>query len=169
MAWTTISDFTDEQVISATIMNQLADNIEFLANTTQGDSEVTTEQTTTSATFVSIGASFEKTISMTGGNLLVLLTGMTRVTGVGTEVGYFDIELDAARLGHTTEGLMVVQRETNAGTVTGTPPYSMIFGRIITGLSVASHTIKIMWMVDSGGTFRLGYSGTAIRLYVKEI
>jgi hypothetical protein len=168
MAWTSVSAFTDQQVVTHTIMNQLADNIDYLRSRVTDTSLVSAETTTTSTTFVSMGASFEKTITTYGGPVLVLLTGAVRVTGVGTEIGRFDIEVDGARIGHTTGGIMAFERETNAGSVTATPPYTVNIGAFITGLSAASHTIKMMWTVASGGTLRIGHNASDVRFYVKE-
>lgn len=171
MAWADVAAFTENQVVDADDLNQLADNIEYLANPNQETAFLGSgpELTTTSTSWVSVSASLEKTITTTGRPLLVLLQGSVRVTGSGSEIGHFDIEIDGSRIGHSTEGIVSVGRETNAGSVVTTPPYFASIGAIITGLSAASHTVKIMWIVDSGGTLRLGYGAAAIRLWVREL
>lgn len=171
MSWGTVAAFTENEVVNAAKLNQLADNIEYLRapNFLSTFLGVGPELTTTSTSFVSLGANFEKTITTTGRPLLVLLLGSVRVTGSASEIGNFDIEVDSSRIGHSTEGIASVGRETNAGAVVTTPPYYASIGSIISGLSAASHTIKMMWAVDSGGTLRLGYGAAAIRYYVMEL
>lgn len=172
MAWGTVAAFTDNEVVIAAKLNQLADNIEYLRAPNQYEyfNGLGPEMTTTSGTFVSLGANFEQaTFACTGRPILVLLQGSVRVTGAGSEIGNFDIEVDGSRIGHSTEGIVSVGRETNAGTVVTTPPYFASIGAIITGLSVANHAFKMMWTVDAGGTLRLGYGAAAIRFWIREL
>jgi hypothetical protein len=172
MAWATVAAFTDNEQVTAAKLNQMADNIEYLRAPNQyeffdGDGP---EMTTTSTSFVSLGANFEQAnFACTGRPILVLLQGSVRVTGAGSEIGNFDIEVDGSRIGHTTEGIISIARETNAGSVVTTPPYYASIGSIITGLSSGNHSFKMMWAVDSGGTLRLGYGAAAIRFYVREL
>lgn len=171
MAWGTVAAFTDSEVVTHTKMNQLCSNIDYLRNANKATTflGLGPELTTTSTSFVSMGANFEKTITCTGRPLLVLLQGSVRVTGAAAELGRFDIEVDGSRIGGTTAGLSTVGRQAFAGSVVAVTPYLASIGAIITGLSAASHTIKMMWNVDSGGTLRIGYGNAAIRFYVKEL
>lgn len=170
MAWTAIAALTDGQVPNAALMNQLAGNVDYLRAPNAYVYQVTAGQTTTSLSFVSMGANFEQaSFAMSGGKMLVLLTGMVRVTGAGTEIGNFDIEIDGSRIGHSTGGIMAVQRETNAGSITATPPYMANIGYIISGLSVGNHAVKMMWKVATGGTLRIGHDGSVVRFYIKEL
>lgn len=172
MSWGTVAAFADNEVVTHTKMNQLCSNIDYLRNANKATTflGLGPELTTTSTTFVSMGANFEKlNFSSTGRPLLVLLQGSVRVTGAGTENGRFDIEVDGTRIGGTTAGLVTVGRQAFAGSVVAVTPYLASIGAIITGLSVATHNIKMMWNVDSGGTLRIGYGNAAIRFYVKEL
>lgn len=172
MAWATVAAFTDSEVVTAARLNQMADNLEYLRNSNEyaffdGDGP---EMTTTSATFVSMGADFEQAaFACTGRPVLVLLQASVRVTGAASEIGNFDIEVDGSRIGHSTEGIVSVGRETNAGTVVTTPPYYASIGAIITGLSAGNHSFEMHWAVDAGGTLRVGYGNAAIRFYVREL
>ncbi len=170
MAWTAISDFTNGQVVTATILNQLVGNLAYLSNRNSYSFEENGVLTTTGGTFVSMGANYEYTIAMTGGPLLVLLTGQVRVTAGGApEYGYFDIELDGTRLGHTTDGLSIIERETNTGTVDNNFAVMMSLGRIISGLSVANHTVKMMWRDNGSGAVQIGYGPSRVKFLVKEL
>lgn len=172
MSWGTVAAFTENEVVPASKLNQLADNIEYLRAPNQYEVfyGVGPEMTTTSGSFVSLGAAFEQAAFVTTGRpLLVLLQGSVRVSGSGTEQGHFDIEIDGSRIGHSTAGIVTVQRETNAGSVVTTPPYYASIGAIITGLAAGTHSIEMHWAVDSGGTLRLGYGTAAVRWYVREL
>lgn len=172
MAWGTVAAFTDNEVVTAAKLNQLADNIEYLRAPNQyeffdGNGP---EMTTTSTSFVSMGTDFEQlTFACTGRPVLVLLQGSVRVTGSASEIGRFDIKVDFARIGGSTQGLAAVGRETNAGSVVTTPPYFASIGAVITGLSAGNHGFTMMWAVDSGGTLRLGYGASAIRFWIREL
>lgn len=172
MAWVDIAAYTENQVLDAADLNQLADDIEYLRDPNEyayfyGNGP---EMTTTSTSFVSMGANFEQAAFLcTGRPVLVLLEGSVRVTGVAAEIGHFDIEVDGARIGSAGNGLVSVGRETNAGSVVSTPPYYANIGAIITGLAAGTHSIKMMWVVDSGGTLRIGYGAGAVRFYVREL
>lgn len=172
MAWKNIAAYSENQVLDADDLNDLADNIEYLRapNSYEVFYGVGPEMTTTSTTFTSLGAAFEvAAFACTGRPLLVRLLGSVRVTGSGSENGHFDIEIDGSRIGHTTAGIATVTRETNAGSVVTTPPYYASIGRIITGVAAGNHSVKMMWVVDSGGTLRLGYGNAAVRWYVREL
>lgn len=172
MAWGTVAAFTNNEVVSAAKLNQLADDIEYLRAPNQYAYfyGLGPEMTTTSGTFVSLGANFERTsFACTGRPILVLLLGSVRVTGSATELGHFDIEVDGSRIGGTTQGLVTVGRETNAGSVVTVPPYYASIGTIVPGLAAGNHSFKMMWAVDSGGTLRLGYGNAAIRFYIREL
>lgn len=171
MAWGTVAAFTENEVVTHTKLNQLADNIDYLRAPNQYEYTYnSTEMTTTGTSFASLGANFEQTsFACTGRPILVLLVGSVRVTGSGSEIGNFDIEVDGSRIGHSTEGIVSIGRETNAGTVVTTPPYYASIGSIITGLSAGNHSFKMMWAVDSGGTLRLGYGAAAVKFVIREL
>lgn len=172
MSWAAVSAFTENHVVTAAELNQMADNIDYLRSPNQYEyfNGLGPEMTTTSGTFVSLGGSFEQAaFACTGRPVLVLLQGSVRVTGAAAEIGNFDIEVDGSRIGHSTEGIVSVGRETNAGSVVSTPPYFASIGAIITGLSAANHAFKMMWAVDAGGTLRLGYGAAAIRFWIREL
>jgi len=171
MAWGTVAAFTDNEVVTAAKLNQLADNIEYLrASNEYVYLYNSTEMTTTSGTFVSLGANFEQAaFACTGRPILVLLQGSVRVSGAGSEIGNFDIEVDGSRIGHSTDGLVSVQRETNAGSVVTTPPYHASIGAIITGLAAGNHAFKMMWAVEAGGTLKLGYGSGAVKFCIREL
>jgi len=171
MAWGSVAAFSENDVVTAAILNQMADNIEYMRAPNQyAYLYNSTEMTTTSGTFVSLGANFEQaTFACTGRPLLVLLQGSVRVTGSSAEVGHFDIEVDSSRIGDSAVGIISFARETFGGSVLTNAPYLTSIGAIITGLAAGNHSIKMMWIVDSGGTLRLGYGGAAVKFIIREL
>lgn len=172
VTWVNIPAYTENQVLEAADLNQLADNLEYLRDPNEyaffdGNGP---EMTTTSTSFVSMGSDFEQAaFACTGRPVLVMLQASVRVTGSAAEIGHFDIEVDGARIGSAGNGLVSVGRETNAGSVVSTPPYYATIGAIIMGLAAGNHSFEMHWAVDSGGTLRVGYGAGAVRFYVREL
>lgn len=166
MAWTEIATLTQGQVITHTILNQMNDNIEYLRQPNDAVSTIIGTVTTTSATLVSMGTDFEKTIVTYGGPVLVLLTGPVKVTGADVQ-GTFDIEVNSVLIGGA--GISFFVGETNAGTFVNRPAYNCTIGYLIDGLSAGTYTFKMMWAVAATGTLQLGTGGVANRFIVREM
>lgn len=146
--------FTDGVAPSAADLNKLLDNMEWLHAPPADKFEYSgANLTTTSTTWASIGASWEKTIVTSGGYVLLLLAVQVRFL-------YIDIEVDGARLGHATTGL---------GTYAGSFQHQIYIPRPIFNLAAGSHTFKAMWARNTAGTPGTLFADQQPRFYVREM
>lgn len=152
--FTTPPTFTPGQIVGATDFNAyLRDNpLYLLARPHQSVlRDNAAAYTTTSTSFVDIDATNLKiTISISGSAVLVGFAATCSLNN--TAYASFDIDVDGTRWGAAgAEG--IVSHHFSGGT------FNVSFVVLVTGLSVASHTLKIKWKT-SANTLSL-YSGAA--------
>lgn len=114
--------------------------------------------TTTSASFVAIdGTNLSITKTINSGKVLISFCGVT--TGSGAAAITFDIDIDGTRYGSAgTDGIAATQ-----GSVA---PLTVSFCIIADGLSVGSHTFKIMWKTSAGTASLYSGNGTGGADYI---
>jgi hypothetical protein len=154
MAWTAPKEWDVGDLLTAVDMNTyVSDNTAALKNPPTA-SYVTDESSnfqTTSNSFVDVNAVFNLTLTTSGGDLLICFSG-TILTGASVVVA-LDVELDGTRIGGN-DGIIANGINSNA-------PWSFV--RLKTGVSAASHTLKLQWKT-SGSTATM-YAGAGSSNY----
>jgi hypothetical protein len=115
-----------------------------LATRAEYDASGDSDYTTTSTSFVSVGANFALTIVTSGGDVEMGFTCNGNNSGAGG-LTYFDVyeSVAAARLGNT-DGLSYLRPE-GAGN-----SHNLSFTFRATGLAAGSHTFTLYWKVSAG-------------------
>jgi hypothetical protein len=153
MAWTAPPSFSTGELVPASKMQIISDDLSYLLNRPKGAvlRDNGSNYTTTSTSFVDVDATNLKiTITLSGSAVAVGFTGVTALDNTG--VTYWDIDVDGTRQGAAgTDGLYA--------TNLGTPNASMYI--LVTGLSTGSHTFKLKWKTTSPRTSSL-YSGNGV-------
>lgn len=155
-----LSDFTENQIISVELLNDIINDIEFLREPPQGLYEIISsgaDLTTTSTSFVDM-TGFTRTVISSGGILEVSFNG--RLDHSGSAGFVIDIVVDGVSLsGGNADG---VYKNTRADLV----QYANI--RRFLNLPAGSHTIKLQWKLTSAGTGTLRAASNP-QFYVREI
>jgi hypothetical protein len=158
MAWSTPPTFSTSELVPASKLTQLSDDLSYLLNrpkaSTFRDNGAT--YTTTSTSFTPIDSTnLSYAINMSGSVALITVLGQTDDNGTNQTL-FFDIEVDAVRLGAgATDGLCGNQH----GTISAADD-SLSMAVIRSGLTASSHTFRPVWRV-SGGTGRI-HSGNGV-------
>jgi len=148
MVWTTPrTDFAFNYIVTEDDMNDIGANLVVLKAPVTDKVEATddggppTTTTTTSTTFVT-PTGYSKTITTTGGDVLISFqSGIYYSTATG--LIWFDFSVDTVRVGASTNGLAV-------RTVAATPWYDFISMQyLVQGLSAGSHTFDVKWKISN--------------------
>ena len=133
MAWTTPkTDWETGELVAASDMNEIGENLAALRQPATAVGITTERITTTSDAFADVdSANMNLTITTTGGDVLVMFTGM--VILAGNTPAYFDLEVDGVRLGGS-DGIRSA-KSLALGVVS--------ISRLIQSLSAGSHTFKL--------------------------
>jgi hypothetical protein len=161
MAWTTPPSWTTSQLVTATQIQVLSDDLSYLLN--RPNSAVKRdnggEYSTSSTSFVDIDATNLKcTLSISGSAVLVGFTGMIFNTNGGASVTCLDITVDGTRIGSAGgEGLA---GKVQSGAFTPVRE-SISFVALVTGLSAGSHTFIVQWKANAASaTLQSGAAGS---------
>lgn len=150
------SGVTNRELITATIMNaHVRDQLTALKTPAYGFTYVdeAADYTTTSTSFVDVDATdLAITIVTGGGTLIIGFTGSVYNATANTII-YFDVDIDGTRVG-LDDGLTIWYADNRD---------SVSFTCLKSGLSAASHVIKLQWKT-SGGTATL-YAGAGTATY----
>ena len=155
MAWTTPLTWEDGRLVTASDMNTyISDNLTHLYDRLATNDEYTANEasdyTTTSTSFVDIDATnLSLTITTHGGDVLVGFTGFVQLSGAGTQYVHFNVDVDGSPQ-FADDGLGGAW---DAGT-----RKLVSFVVLIEGLTAGSHTFKLKWKSQIGGTITL-YAG----------
>lgn len=145
MAWTTPKTWASEPLTSIDLNTYIRDNQNYLKSridsTAQQYIRTSGNYTTTSSSLVDVDATnMALTITTSGKDVLVTLVGYISESN-GNQV---DIAVD---VDGGTDVKTLVSVEGNAG-----ENQNVSFGLIWSGLSAGSHTFKLQWARDGGGT-----------------
>jgi hypothetical protein len=163
MAWTAPTTRATDDLINASIWNtDVVDNLAFLKNPTSGVATLTTQLTTTSTSFTD-ATGLSVTMTTSGGNVMCVFNASVGNNGASQNI--FTLDVDGTDQG-ATDGLLSVTASAIAANAS--------FVYVVTGLSAASHTIKVQWRVSGGtGTLFANNSSTnfkpALALYCVEM
>ena len=142
MAWTTPkTDWATGELVTAEDMNAVGENLAQLGNVRSAVAVYTTTEriSTASRTFVDVDSiNLNLTITTTGGDVLVQFSGS--VDHDHSALGYYDVEVDGARLG----GANGIRTDKYVDGVVVT------FSHLIQDLSAGSHTFKLQWRTNTG-------------------
>ncbi len=145
MAWTTPkTDWTTGELVSASDMNSIGENLNTLRQKAIATSTLTNGiDATLGSSFVDVdSANLNLTITTVGGDVMVHFCGsVDRRGGTTSTRVHIDIEVNGARQGGDT-GILVYQFKTDQ--------HNMSFTRLIQGLSAGSHTFKLQWKGGAG-------------------
>lgn len=149
MAWTDIADFTKNQPITRTILNNMLANLAFLRDRPRyfyqrdfGDADYTE----TSTAFVNVDATnMQTTLTTYGNDIRVRWSGVFDQTAVGNNVT-FEVVIDSTPVSNDAtngvggfEGTAIVDNITR-----------QFFEVVIPNVSAGSHTITLQWRVTAG-------------------
>ena len=162
MAWTTPkTDWTTGELVSASDMNSIGENLAALKQPAPAVGETTAHITKNSGSFVDIDRdNLNLTITTRGGDVLVHFHGSVRHTDGGRSATvYFDIDVDSSRQGGN-DGIMENKMDGHY--------HSVSFTRLIQNLSAGPHTFKLQWRENSGSG-RGAILAPKAQLWVREI
>lgn len=146
--------FTNSVATPAADLNKLLENMEWMHAPPADEYEYSgSDLTTTSTSWASIGANWERTITTSGGHVLIILRLQIRFL-------YIDIDVDGTRLGHATTGL---------ATFAGSFQHQVYIPRPIFNLAAGSHTFKAMWARNTAGTPGTIFADPQPAFYVREL
>lgn len=150
--WTAMKDLDTGDLVTATDMDAIRGNIEYLLSPNAGRTLYTGgAYTTTSTSFVDVdgaGTALEVTITTHGGPVLVCLTGSVTNNASGSRT-YVDIAVDGTRLGRAG-GLIELRHCANNAEM------SAVISILVTGLAAGSHTFKPQWRTDANTSTFIG-------------
>lgn len=157
MAWTTPKTWSVDELLTAADLNeQLRDNMNELKAPPSANYELdeSSDFTTTSTTFVDVGAALELTVNTNGGDVMVHFHGaITNQTG-GEKV-MLDVAVDGVR--EAGDDGIVLAKPSGAFEVV-----PVCFTRLITGLSAGAHTFKLQWAVSAGTGYLYAGAGSSV-------
>lgn len=144
MAWTPPRTWSADELIDETILNtHVRDNLAWLKTPPNGRATLSSQVTTTSTSFTDI-TGLSVTMTTSGGNVLCFFTGA--LANSGSYYSLVTLNVDGTVVGGT-DGLV---------TVLAASSQNVSFAYVLTGLSAASHTIKMQWKTaNAGGTVTL--------------
>ena len=159
MAWTTPkTDWTTGELVSASDMNSIGQNLVALKNLPKAVGGTTAEISASSGSFVDVDSeNLNLTITTTGGDVLAHFHGSVSLGR--REGGYFDVDVDGTRQGDNS-GILRSYFNARDGSVY----HAVSFTRLIQNLSAGSHTFKLQWRTN--GTISLK---TGAQFWVREI
>src|SRR5262245_61351961 len=145
MAWTTPPSWTTSQLVTATQMQVLSDDLSYLLN--RPNSAVKRDNgatyTTTSTSFADIDATNLKiTMSISGSAVLLAFTCAATLST--TAYMTFDFDVDGTRYGSAGADGISSHNFINA------IPKGVTMVALVTGLSTGSHTFKVKYKVNTG-------------------
>lgn len=155
MAWTTPPSWSTSQLVTATQMQVLSDDLSYLlnrpGNAVKRDNG--SNYTTTSTSFGDIdGTNLKITLACSGSAVLLAFTGSCTVTS-GSYI-MFDFDIDGTRFASAGADGLTAHQLINAN------PSCICMAVIVTGLSAGSHVFKVQWRVSGGtGTLASGNGG----------
>lgn len=142
MAFTTPRTWVTGELITASIMNtHIRDNLLYLISRNLFYVlESTSTYTTTSTTFTAVHANFSKTVTTSGGTVVLYLSGI--LSSSASVATYIGVSVDGA----TPTNYNYYQ------TANANADYRGHFSLVIyvTGLSAASHSFNVQWQTASG-------------------
>jgi hypothetical protein len=149
MAWTAPPSFTTGELVPASKMQIISDDLSYLLNRPKGSTfrDNGANYTTTSTSFVAVDSTnMKQTITMSGSSALVGFAGTVFNTDAGNVgINCLDITVDGVRAGAAgTDGIVVM---VDLGSVTHQTNGS--FSILVTGLSTGSHTFALVWRTNN--------------------
>ena len=152
MAYSTLPIVAAGDVIRSSTWGNIARaNEEYLfsGRPTDSDGGVAIAVTTTSTTYAEMDATnLKKSITVNNGRLLVVFSAYIVTDNVSTHKGYVTVYVDSVDIGDATYGIYTCYTNTAR---------SFHWMKILTGLSVGAHEIKIMGKVENAAqTLRIG-------------
>lgn len=157
MAWSTPPTWTPGQLVGATDMAILSNDLTYLLNrpsqTIKRDNNAT--YVTSSTTFVDIdGTNLSITATLSGSAVLVSFTACgVSGTGVSGNTICLDLSVNGTRMGSAgTDGITSAVIATNTGT------QLLGFTVVVTGLSAGANTFKPQWKALTAAALNL-YAG----------
>jgi len=164
MAWHTPATFVTGNPITATVLNNISDDLSYLKAppTAHFEADESSDYTITSTSFVDVDATagkFSLTITTAGGDVMVGFHGSVNQAGARV---YFDVDVDGARVAGN-DGILYLDAD---------GPVSFV--RLITGLSAAAHIFKLQWKLSAGSAVMYAGAGTSSydlhpQFWVREI
>jgi hypothetical protein len=149
MAWSTPPTFTTSELVPASKLTQLSDDLSYLLNRPKGSTfrDNGSTYTTTTTTFAAVDSTnMKQTITISGSSVLVGFAGTVFNTDAGNiGINCLDITVDGTRAGAAgTDGIVVM---VDLGNVTHQTNGS--FTILVTGLSTGSHTFALVWRTNN--------------------
>ena len=139
MAWTAPTTRATDDPINASIWNtDVVANLAWLKTPTKAVAALATQITTTSTSFTD-ATGLSVTMTTSGGNVMCIFTGCVSSNGANQTI--LTLDVDGTDQG-ATDGLISVTANSIATNAS--------FVYVVTGLSAASHTIKIQWRANAG-------------------
>jgi hypothetical protein len=159
MAWTAPTDWDVGDILTAADLNKINTNLNALKTppTEAKKGNGAGNFTTASTSFVVVDSSLNLSVTTTGGDIMIGVTGGVLIpTGLNVT---FDFEVDGVRLGlySTGGGLSFIQN--NFSTFSLNVPLGHV--TLATGVAVGTHSIKLLWKA-SAATITMYNSITSI-------
>lgn len=161
MAWTSARTWTTGELVTAAIMNtHVRDNLNALASPQATMTTMTTTRTTTSTSFADL-TDATATITTVGWGQLVAFASLHVHGSTAVQGSSYEFDLDAA----VTGAIAAVELRDTSSTL-GLQANAILMYRW-TGVSAASHTVKIRWKVTAGTLTHLATAVDGILLLVE--
>jgi hypothetical protein len=153
--YSTPEDWTTEELVLASKLNRhIRDNMQWFKSPPFNSVINSAIINTTSTSVVEVTGT-STTVTSTGGNMLIVVSGIND-NGTSGNTNTWDIAVDGTRLGHATTGLTAMR-------ATGVQYADCVNMQIITPVSAGLHTYSAYWKVSAG-------TGSAfVRLFAIEI
>ena len=160
MAWTTPRTWVASELVTATLLNtHLRDNLVALKNPPSDNYELdeVSDYQTSSTSFTAVDSdNLTLAITTNGGDVMCHFHGVV-YPGLGaTTRVYFNLEVDDVLL-VANDGICGYETNSADG---ANDDDTISFTRLITGLSAAQHTFRLMWKVSSGTATLYAGAGT---------
>jgi len=143
MAWETMQDLTTGDIVTEADMDAIRGNIEYLLEPNSDADDSVADFTTTSTSFVDVGAAYTRTVTSFGGPLLILFT--VSVDYDSATYTKFEVDIDGSPYsGNGVDGI--------AGSRTDSSNNDTVTILIRAEVDAGAHTIKLQWRSQPAGT-----------------
>ncbi len=161
--WTAPDTYATGDLITATDLNLIRDNLEYLHTPNGNQIELTANYTTTSASFTDFSPSITLTVVGTGAPVYINFDANFDIaSGTGSNTALnVQLFIDGVAQGDASRGIAEVLFGSS------TEKHRISFQRRKTGLSAGSHTFKLQWKT-SGNTMRLEGANVDGQFWVSE-
>lgn len=171
MAWTVPPSWSTSQLVTATQMQVLSDDLAYLLNRPNNSikRDNGSSYTTTSTSFTDLdGTNIKITMSISGSAVLLGFTAVILGGAAVADAGspYFDFDIDGTRFASAgTDGYFRAGYNSSSAAQAVS---NVSMTALVTGLSTGSHTFKVKWKVASGTATLFSGSGSGGSDYIPD-